>query len=100
MTLDENVKRELSKDYRIVGSLISNIVFAGRNGTVSDADYLRPTCKFNQQLPLDNKGSEFYYFTTIRIAIEHALLTGKIPKGIGEELLPQFPDYLMNLVEK
>lgn len=94
--MEENTKRRLREDYRVVNEAIRTLIENPvGNCMVVKPHYVAPTI-LSQHLPLDDKRGEFVYFRELREVLEDVLGTGRIDRN----RLPQnAPDYLERLAE-
>ncbi|AJF60994.1 TPA: hypothetical protein HA239_04780 [Candidatus Woesearchaeota archaeon] len=94
--LNNIVRKMLLEDYGIAQGAIDGILKGGKNYQVIDEDYVRPTMNPRANLPLESHGGAFFYYKTIRDALESALAFGQISE---EQLPPRSPQYLSVLVK-
>ena len=90
----ETIER-ITSDLSHVSKSIENIL-SGKdvNCLVMDTDYIDPTI-IAGSVPFDAHMGEFQYYSRIRTALELALTTGCIPKGMCPS---RAPDYINKLV--
>lgn len=98
MALDQEVEKRIRRDSAIVKRELSEISQGRANCLVWNEDYVTPSVLFGTNVPKNDIGGEFHYFSRIKLVLDYVLENGMVSPEMASTLPSYVPDYLTNLM--